>query len=104
MSAWCVLDSPMRLFFGHRIAGSHSLPGGAGDEVAATPAGIAVAVADKLDTLAGIFAIGQRPSGTKDPFGVRRAALGIVRTLIERKLDIDLRALIERAAAQQTVQ
>ena len=82
----------------------HYLPRGAGDEVAATPAGMAVAVADKLDTLAGIFAIGQKPSGTKDPFGVRRAALGIVRTLIERKLDIDLRALIERAAAQQPVQ
>jgi len=82
----------------------HYLPRGAGDEVAATPAGVAVAIADKLDTLAGIFAIGQKPSGTKDPFGLRRAALGIVRTLIERRLDIDLRALIERAAAQQPVQ
>jgi len=82
----------------------HYLPRGAGDEVAATPAGIAVAIADKLDTIAGIFAIGQKPSGTKDPFGLRRAALGVVRTLIERKLDLDLRTLIGSAVAQQPVQ
>src|SRR5213078_3975687 len=48
----------------------HYLPRSAGDDVAATPAGIAVAVADKLDTLAGIFSIGQKPSGAKDPFGL----------------------------------
>ena len=82
----------------------HYLPRAAGDEVAATPAGIAVAIADKLDTLAGIFAIGQKPSGTKDPFGLRRAALGVVRTLIERRLDLDLREFIDRAVALQPVQ
>ena len=82
----------------------HYLPRAAGDEVAATPAGIAVAIADKLDTLAGIFAIGQKPSGTKDPFGLRRAALGVVRTLIERRLDLDLRGFIDRAVALQPVQ
>lgn len=82
----------------------HYLPRTAGEEVAATPVGAAVAVADKLDTLAGIFSIGQKPSGTKDPFGLRRAALGVVRTLVERKLDIDLRSLIGRAVAQQPVQ
>jgi glycyl-tRNA synthetase beta chain len=82
----------------------HYLPRGAGDEVAATPEGIAVAIADKLDTIAGIFSIGQKPSGTKDPFGLRRAALGVVRTLIERKLDLDLRTLIGQAVAQQPVQ
>lgn len=82
----------------------HYLPRGAGDEIPATPTGIAVAIGDKLDTLTGIFAIGQKPSGTKDPFGLRRAALGIVRTLVERRLDIDIRVLIERAVAQQPVQ
>ena len=82
----------------------HYLPRAAGDEVPLTSAGITVSIADKLDTLTGIFAIGQKPSGNKDPFGLRRAALGIVRTLIERKLDLDLLALIEQAAAGQPVQ
>ena len=56
-----------------------------------------MALADKLDTLAGIFAIGQKPSGTKDPFGLRRAAIGALRILVEKKLDLDLRALVTRA-------
>ena len=64
-----------------------------------TGTGTAVALADKLDTLAGIFAIGQKPSGTKDPFGLRRAAIGALRILIEKKLDLDLRALVARAVA-----
>ena len=54
----------------------HYLPRGAGGALPGTGAGVAVALADKLDTLAGIFAIGQKPSGTKDPFGLRRAAIG----------------------------
>ena len=58
----------------------HYLPRGAGDALPATPTGMAVALADKLDTLAGIFAIGQKPTGTKDPFGLRRAAIGLLRT------------------------
>jgi glycyl-tRNA synthetase beta chain len=82
----------------------HYLPRGAGDALPATDAGVAVGVADKLDTLAGIFAIGQKPTGAKDPFGLRRAAIGILRTLIEKGLDVDLRALIERAVALQPVQ
>ena len=82
----------------------HYLPRGAGDEVPATPCGIAVALADKLDTLAGIFAIGQRPSGTRDPFGLRRAAIGILRIALERRIDFDLRALIGNAVAAQPVQ
>jgi glycyl-tRNA synthetase beta chain len=61
-------------------------------------------VADKLDTLAGIFAIRQKPTGAKDPFGLRRAAIGILRMLIEKRLELDLRALIERAVALQPVQ
>ena len=73
------------------------MPRGAGGALPATGAGTAVALADKLDTLAGIFAIGQKPSGTKDPFGLRRAAIGALRILVEKKLDLDLRALVTRA-------
>ena len=62
----------------------HYLPRGAGDALPARRTGIAVALADKLDTLAGIFAIGQKPTGTRDPFALRRAALGLLRTSIER--------------------
>jgi glycyl-tRNA synthetase beta chain len=69
----------------------------AGDALPATPVGIALSLADRLDTLAGIFTIGQKPSGTRDPFGLRRAALGVMRIAIERGIDVDLRALIERA-------
>jgi len=82
----------------------HYLPRGPADSVPATPCGIAVALADKLDTLAGIFAIGQRPSGTKDPFGLRRAAIGILRIALERHIDFDLRPLIAKAVAAQPVQ
>ncbi len=75
----------------------HYLPRAAGDELPATHAGVAVAIADKLDTLAGIFAIGGRPTGTRDPFGLRRAALGLQRILIEKGLDLDLRSAIGKA-------
>src|SRR5262249_39979117 len=75
----------------------HYLPRGAGDGLPTTRAGLALAIADKLDTLAGIFAIGEKPSGTKDPFCLRRAALGVQRILIEKGLDLDLKALIGQA-------
>jgi len=81
----------------------HYMPRGAGGELPATGAGTAVALADKLDTLAGIFAIGQKPSGTKDPFGLRRAAIGALRILVEKKLGLDLRALVASAVEQQPV-
>jgi glycyl-tRNA synthetase beta chain len=76
----------------------------AGDRIPETRTGIALALADKLDTLAGIFAIGQKPSGTRDPFGLRRAALGVLRTILERQLDLDLRQLVETAVAAQPVE
>jgi glycyl-tRNA synthetase beta chain len=76
----------------------------AGDRVAQTRTGIALSLADKLDTLAGIFAIGQKPSGTRDPFGLRRAALGVLRTILERQLDLDLRQLVENAVGAQPVE
>ncbi|HUI60546.1 MAG TPA: glycine--tRNA ligase subunit beta [Steroidobacteraceae bacterium] len=75
----------------------HYLPRGAGDGLPQTPTGLAVALADKLDTLAGIFAINEKPTGTKDPFGLRRAAIGILRILIEKELDLDLRHFIGSA-------
>jgi glycyl-tRNA synthetase beta chain len=69
----------------------------------ATKIGQALALADKLDTLTGIFAIEQRPTGTKDPFGLRRAALGVLRILLEERLDLDLLDLLEKSAAAQPV-
>jgi glycyl-tRNA synthetase beta chain len=75
------------------------LPRFAGDALPGSKAGMALAVADKLDTICGIFAIGQRPTGTRDPFGLRRAALGLLRISIERGLDLDLDALIGRSLA-----
>ncbi|MET0534336.1 MAG: glycine--tRNA ligase subunit beta [Steroidobacter sp.] len=75
----------------------------AGDKLPSTKTGIALSIADRLDTIAGIFSIGQKPSGTRDPFGLRRAALGILRTLIEHKLDVDLRRLVDGAVSLQPV-
>ena len=68
----------------------HYLPRSAGDALPATGTGLALAIADKLDTLAAIFAIGEKPTGAKDPFALRRAALGVQRILIEKSLDLDL--------------
>jgi glycyl-tRNA synthetase beta chain len=75
-------------------------PRGAGDGIAAGALAQCVSIADKLDTLAGIFAAGGKPTGNKDPFALRRAALGLARTLIEGQLDLDLDALLQAAATQ----
>jgi glycyl-tRNA synthetase beta chain len=75
----------------------HYLPRGAGDELPETHAGLAVAIADKLDTLAAIFEINEKPTGAKDPFALRRAAIGLLRILIEKRLNLDLRHFIDRA-------
>jgi glycyl-tRNA synthetase beta chain len=72
----------------------------AGDSIAQGKVAQVLAVAERLDTLAGIFAVGMKPSGNKDPFALRRAALGLARTLIEGGLDLDLRAQIDEALAQ----
>ncbi|MBS0612238.1 MAG: glycine--tRNA ligase subunit beta [Proteobacteria bacterium] len=80
------------------------LPRFAADRLPQTRAGQALALADRIDTLTGIFAIDQKPTGAKDPFGLRRAALGILRILLAAKLDIDLAALLATAAANQPVQ
>ncbi|MGQ4877937.1 glycine--tRNA ligase subunit beta [Billgrantia sp. LNSP4103-1] len=76
------------------------LPRFAGDEIPASRTGQALALADRLDTLTGIYGIGQRPTGTKDPFALRRAAIGVLNILIKGELDLDLRELLELAAAQ----
>ena len=74
------------------------MPRGASDGTPATTTGQILAISDKLDTLVGIFAIGQKPTGEKDPYALRRASLGILRTIIERKLDLDLQQLIDTSA------
>jgi glycyl-tRNA synthetase beta chain len=79
----------------------HYRPAQAGDPLPATEAGRILAVADRLDTLAGIFAAGKRPTGNKDPFGLRRAALGIIRILIEAQIDVDIKQLLDQAIAGQ---
>jgi glycyl-tRNA synthetase beta chain len=81
--------------------GEHYQPRFAGDALPATAEGRVLAMADKLDTLAGIFTIGKKPSGNRDPFGLRRAALGIIRLSIESRLDLDLKALIAHAVELQ---
>jgi len=73
-----------------RALNEQYMPRGAGAELPKTLTGAAVAVADKLDTLVGIFGIGMLPTGSKDPYALRRAALGVLRILIEKKLDLDL--------------
>ena len=77
----------------------HYKPRFAGDALPRNATGLAVALADKLETLAGLFGIGQQPSGDKDPFALRRHALGVLRMLTERDLPLSLRALIDAAFA-----
>ncbi len=76
----------------------HYWPRFAGDSVPQHAAGQIVALADRIDTMVGIFAIGQKPTGVKDPFGLRRAALGIIRILIENDLAVDVAELCRKAA------
>jgi glycyl-tRNA synthetase beta chain len=71
---------------------SYYQPRFGGDAIAADRLGQVLSVAERLDTLAGIFAVGMKPSGSKDPFALRRVALGLARTLIEAELELDLRS------------
>ncbi|MDB5946670.1 MAG: glyS, partial [Ramlibacter sp.] len=77
----------------------HYKPRFAGDQLPRSRTGLVVALADKLETLAGLFSIGQLPTGDKDPFALRRHALGVVRMLMERELPLSLDALIGEAVA-----
>ena len=80
-----------------RAIEEHYLPRFAGDRLPVTGTGQALAIADKLDTITGIFAIGQGPTGEKDPFGLRRAALGCLRIMIENRLQLDLLECLKTA-------
>ncbi|HEX7888595.1 MAG TPA: glycine--tRNA ligase subunit beta [Ramlibacter sp.] len=77
----------------------HYKPRFAGDALPRNHTGVVLALADKLETLVGLFGIGQLPSGDKDPFALRRHALGVIRLLVERNLPLDLPALIDAAIA-----
>ena len=77
----------------------HYWPRYSGDKIADSGIGQAVSLADRIDTLAGIFSTGEEPTGEKDPYALRRAALGVLRTIIERKLDLDLGELLRSSAA-----
>ena len=79
------------------------LPRFAGDQLPATQIGQALSMADKIDTLVGTFGINQIPTGDKDPFGLRRAALGTLRILIEKEIDLDLRSVLDFALSLYTV-
>ena len=74
------------------------MPRFAGDDLPTTETGAILALADRLDTITGIFGIGQKPTGSKDPFALRRASLGALRILVEKKFDLDLRELVTVAA------
>ena len=75
----------------------HYLPRYAGDILPETNAGIALSIADKLDSIAGFFAIGIKPSGSQDPYALRRQALGILSILLDKKLSVNLNNLINAA-------
>ncbi len=78
------------------------LPKFAGDELPQCPTGIALALADRFDTLTGMFGISQPPTGSKDPFALRRASLGVLRIIIEQELDVDLEQLVTLAVEQHS--
>lgn len=77
----------------------HYKPRFAGDELPRSDVGVCVALADKLETLAGLFGIGEKPTGDKDPFALRRHALGVLRILIEKSLPLNLAELVDIAFA-----
>lgn len=77
------------------------LPRYSGDRLPASETGLVLSLADKLDLIAGIFSAGMKPTGSRDPYALRRAALGVLRILIEKELDLDLHGLIAFAASVQ---
>lgn len=75
----------------------HYLPRFSGDTLPQSNVGVALSIADKLDSIAGFFAIGIQPTGSQDPYALRRQALGILSILMDKKIDVDLKTLIEHA-------
>jgi len=80
----------------------HYMPRFAGDALPSTDVGSVVALADRLDSLVGIFGIGEQPTGSKDPFALRRASVGVLRLLVEQQRALDLRELLTLAFEQHT--
>jgi len=81
----------------------HYLPRSAGDATPSGDLGRAVGLCDRLDSLAGLFALGLKPTGSADPYGLRRTALGLVALLVEGRLSLDLRPLLQRALELQPI-
>ena len=75
----------------------HYSPAGPGDRCPASPISVAVALADRFDTLVGFFAIDEKPTGSKDPFALRRAALGVIRLIVENRLRLSLNSVFAEA-------
>ncbi|QDO95957.1 glycine--tRNA ligase subunit beta [Ferrovibrio terrae] len=82
----------------------HYAPQGPNDRCPTAPVSVAVALADKIDTLAGFFAIDEKPTGSKDPFALRRAALGVIRLILENRLALPLKVLFRSALSLQIAQ
>ena len=83
--------------------GEHYAPQGPSDTCPTAPVSVAVALADKIDTLTGFFAIDEKPTGSRDPYALRRAALGVIRLVLENGLRLNLRELFVRSAGDQIV-
>ncbi|MDR3407092.1 MAG: glycine--tRNA ligase subunit beta [Methylovirgula sp.] len=79
--------------------GEHYRPQGPSDSIPTAPVSIAVALADKLDTLTGFFAIDEKPTGSKDPYALRRAALGVIRIVLENELKLSMLVVLAKAAS-----
>ncbi len=99
MGAYYATDAGEKDSVFHAIK-EHYSPLGPNDNCPTSPVSIAIALADKVDTIAGLFAINERPTGSKDPFALRRAALGVIRLILENRLSIPLKILFEHALKQ----
>jgi glycyl-tRNA synthetase beta chain len=96
MGRYYAIHAGERAEVAEAIAG-HYAPAGPGDRCPSEPASVAVALADKIDSLVGFFAIDEKPTGSKDPFALRRAALGVIRLVVENKLRLPLSEAFKRA-------
>ena len=103
MGRYYALDQKERPTVANAIA-DHYKPAGPSDEVPTAPVSIALALADKLDTLAGFWMVDEKPTGSKDPYALRRAALGVIRTIIENKIELSLWWAFAKAVGQYTDQ
>ncbi|MCD6034327.1 MAG: glycine--tRNA ligase subunit beta [Rickettsiales bacterium] len=83
-----------------RAISEHYQPAGQQDAIPTAPVSIALALADKIDSLVGLFAVDEKPTGSKDPFALRRAALGVIRIIMENRLQIPLKRLFEKSLQQ----